>query len=176
MKLCVVFGPREPVGTAWRRWAQRTAPVWGSSTNAYKRHVAVEERDGGKPLPHRRFLELLCDRQCRPPMKKEASAKKKSLYLTPALMQSEPWRHCNIQHLANVKGRMRCAWCRFKFKVHANKYADSDKLWARYCEGCEAPDTEDHLAKLRCTNCTLSFCSVDCYREFHQLDSVDDDE
>ena len=31
VKLCVVFGPREPVGTAWRRWAQRTAPVWGSN-------------------------------------------------------------------------------------------------------------------------------------------------
>ena len=29
VKLCVVFGPRAPVGTAWRRWAQRTAPVWG---------------------------------------------------------------------------------------------------------------------------------------------------
>ena len=145
-------------------------------TGAYKCHDAAEERGGGKPLPHRHSLELLCELQCCPLAAEETSVQKKLLYLTPALMQREPWQHCSIHHIADTEGRMRCAWCRFKFKVHGGKYTDSKKLWSLYCSDCEAPETEDHKAKLRCTNCTFSPCSVACHREFHQLGKVVVDE
>ena len=145
-------------------------------TNTYVLYCAVEKCDKGKPLTHREFLEVLCERQCRPPSKHKGTvteSKKRAIKLTISHMQKQPWLHCESKHLSDATKGAKCAWCRFKHKLQNGAYENSDAAWSKYCASAAIPETSDHRASLRCVNCTFSFCGVSCYREFHQMDPLE---
>ena len=155
-------------------WAHRAV-----CTNAYKRHVKVEERGGKKPLTHRAFLEQLCTHQCmreqahgarkepRKASKEPEKARKRNAKITANYLDHKPWLGCTNSHLSepsSAKGA-KCSWCRFKFRAAK----EGPGLWDKYCAGMEEPGAAQHIGRLHCTNCTLTFCSIACYREFHRL-------
>ena len=182
---------------AFARWLRNTKWWWAIflhlhrivCTNAYKIHCKVEEAAGNKPLEHRVFLQMLCERHCRhesSTLSKPAdalAAAGKAQYVTPGFLTREPWKSCTITDISAVPegDDCRCQWCRFKWNVTqrlkkngttAKAVAAREKacqIWDTHCSGCTVPCDRRLRGHILCRGCCLSFCNVECYREFHNL-------
>ena len=146
-------------------------------SNSYIRYLKVEKRAGNeKPMSHRRFLELLCEKQCAPPPEQPSQHKaakhatKKSVYLNASFMQSKPWERCRHSDIQDPQSETAmCQWCSFKAKLAKKKPTAAE--WKQLCGGARKPKLKEsgrRRAKVYCAGCCVHFCSLGCMREMHR--------
>ena len=154
-----------------------------ATTNSYLIHCKIEKLNDGKPLTHRRFLEMLCTRLVQPPAAASGATsavtkKKRAPPLTTHRLDTKPWADCRLSDIGPAEvvkdKKKKCSWCRFKKGLKdkigtADTKEEGEVLWTRYCSHCDADadKVSVHDATMFCNGCKAHFCSGACFREFH---------